>query len=130
MMRKEPTILKRLIWIVAAPLLVSGCGQSWPEPKTPLAEAEAASRSAREVGADAQPAAKLKVTLADEQIAAAKAEISKGDNERATYLLVRARADAELALALAHEQNALNEKQKAVEQSSSTLEANTPKATP
>jgi len=95
-----------------------------------MAEAEAASRSAREVGADSQPAAKLKVTLADEQIAEAKARIAKGDNERATYLLVRARADAELALALAHEQNALNEKQKAVEQSSSTLEANTPKATP
>lgn len=122
-------MLKRLMWIAAAPLVLS-CSPSWPEPKQPMAEAEAASRSAREVGADSQPAAKLKVTLADEQIAEAKAQISKGDNERATYLLVRARADAELALALAHEQNALNEKQKAVEQSSSTLEANTPKATP
>jgi Domain of unknown function (DUF4398) len=122
-------MLKRLMWLAAAPI-VWGCGPSWPEPKQPMAEAEAASRSAREVGADSQPAAKLKVTLADEQIAEAKARIAKGDNERATYLLVRARADAELALALAHEQNALNEKQKAVAQSSSTLEANTPKATP
>lgn len=95
-----------------------------------MAEAEAASRSAREVGADSQPAAKLKVTLADEQIAEAKARIAQGDNERATYLLLRARADAELALALAHEQNALNDKQKAVEQSSTTLDANKQEATP
>lgn len=111
-------------------LLAWGCSPSWPEPKQPMAEAEAASRSAREVGAEAQPAAKLKVTLADEQIAEAKARIAKGDNERATYLLLRARADAELALALAHEQNALNAKQKAAEQSSTTLDASTQKATP
>jgi hypothetical protein len=93
-----------------------------------MAEAEAAARSAREVGAGDQPAAKLEVTQADEQIAAAKARIAKGDNERATYLLMRARADAELALA--HEQDALNDKQKAVEQASATLEANKPEATP
>lgn len=106
------------------------CARSWPEPKQPMAEAESASRSAREVGADSQPAAKLRVTLADEQIAEAKAAIAKGDNERATYLLVRARADAELALALAHEQNALSEKQKAVEKAATTRAATTPGATP
>ena len=115
--------------MVAAPL-VWGCASSWPEPKQPMAEAEAAARSAREVGADSQPAAKLKVTLADEQIAEAKKQIADGDNERATYLLVRARADAELALALAHEQAALNDKQKALEQSKTTSDANTPKAAP
>lgn len=120
---------KLLFWIFAAPL-AWGCSKSWPEPTQPMAAAEAASRSAREVGADDQPAAKLKVTLADEQIAEAKAKIAKGENERATYLLLRARADAELALALAHEQNALNDKQKAVEHSSATLEAVTPEATP
>src|SRR4051812_31770838 len=122
-------MLKPRLWMLAAPLAL-GCAQSWPEPKQPMAEAQAAARSAREVGADDQPAAKLKVTEADEQIAAAKARIAKGDNERATYLLMRARADAELALALAHEQNALNDKQKAVEQASATLEANKPGATP
>lgn len=122
-------MLKRRLWVLAAPLAL-GCAPSWPEPKQPMAEAEAASRSAREVGANDQPAAKLKVTQADEQIAAAKARVAKGDNERATYLLVRARADAELALALAHEQNALKDKQKAVEQASTTLEANKPQGTP
>jgi len=89
-----------------------------------MSDAEAASRSAREVGADSQPAAKLQVKLADEQIAEAKTLIANGDNDRASYVLLRARADAELALALAREQNALVDKQKAAEQSSATLTAN------
>jgi hypothetical protein len=120
----------RSVWCLSAASLALGCSASWPEPKQPMADAEAASRSAREVGAEAQPAAKLQAQLADEQIAAAKERIAEGDNERATFLVVRARADAELALALANEQKALDAKQKAVEQSTSTLEANTPKATP
>lgn len=123
-------MLSKLVWVLAASPLAIGCSSSWPEPKQPLADAEAAARSAREVGAESQPAAKLKVTLADEQIADAKERIEKEDNERATFLILRARADAELALALAHEQNALNAKQKAVEESKATLEARSPKATP
>jgi hypothetical protein len=123
-------LYKKLVWMLGAAPLAWGCSTSWPEPKQPLADAEAAARSAREVGAESQPAAKLQVTLADEQIAEAKASIEKDENERATYQILRARADAELALALAHEQNALNAKQKAVEESKATLEANTQKATP
>jgi hypothetical protein len=122
--------VKKLISMLAAAPLAWGCSTSWPEPKQPLADAEAAARSAREVGAESQPAAKLEVTLADEQIAAAKESIEKDENERATYQILRARADAELALALAHEQNALNAKQKAIEESKTTLEAHTQKATP
>jgi hypothetical protein len=123
-------LFKKLVWTLAAIPLASGCSPSWPEPKQPLADAEAAARSAREVGAESQPAAKLEVTLADEQIAEAKKSIEEDDNERATYQILRARADAELALALAHEQNALNAKQKAIEESKATVEANTQKATP
>jgi hypothetical protein len=123
-------LYKKLVWMLGAAPLAWGCSTSWPEPKQPLADAEAAARSAREVGAESQPASKLQVTLADEQIAEAKASIEKDENERATYQILRARADAELALALAHEQNALNAKQKAVEESKATLEANTQKATP
>jgi hypothetical protein len=123
-------MLRKFIPIVAVMPFVWGCAHSWPEPKQPMTEAESASRSAREVGADSQPAAKLKVSLADEQIAAAKVAVAKGDNERATYLLVRARADAELALALAHEQNALNDKQKAVAEANATLQQTTQGAKP
>jgi hypothetical protein len=129
---KDRKFMQSERWIcgLAATSLALACSQSWPEPKQPLADAEAASRSANEVGAQAQPAAKLEAQLADEQIAAAKARIAKGDNERATYLVLRARADAELALALAREQKALDAKQKAQEQARSTEEANTTKATP
>lgn len=110
--------------ILAAASFACGCGGSMPEPKQPLADAEAASRSAQEVGANSQPTARLHAKLADEQINKAKALIANGDNDEATYVLLRARADAELALALAREQAAIVEKQKAVEQSSTTLNAN------
>jgi hypothetical protein len=111
---------KQFVLVLAAASFACACGATIPEPKQPMADAESASRSAREVGADTQPAAKLHVKLADEQIAQAKALIASGDNDRATYVLLRARADAELALALAREQNALVEKQKAVETSTTT----------
>jgi hypothetical protein len=106
--------------LVATPLIVA-CAASMPEPKQPLADAESASRSAREVGAEAQPAARLHAKLADEEITEAKTLIASGDNERAGYVLLRARADAELALALAREQNAIGEKSKALATSSATL---------
>lgn len=121
---------KRFILLLAATPFAWACGASIPAPTQPMADAESASRSAREVGADNQPAAKLQVKLADEQIAEAKTLIANGENERASYVLLRARADAELALALAREQNALVDRQKAAEQAGATLNANTPGAKP
>lgn len=108
----------------------AGCASSFPPPTQRMADAESAERSAKEVGADAQPAAKLEVKLADEQIAQAKILVTSGDNKRADFVLMRARADAELALALAREQNAVVEIQKAVEQSTSTLNSITQGARP
>jgi hypothetical protein len=110
-------MLKHLIPILVILPLAGACSPSWPEPKQPMIDAEAASRSAHELGADTQPEAKLKVTLADEQIAEARRQMAKGDNRRANYLLIRAKADAELAVALAREQQALAEKQQAAGQS-------------
>jgi len=118
-----------IILLLAAPLS-SGCAASFPPPAQRMADAESALRSAREVGADAQPAARLEAKLAEEQIAQAKTLVASGDNKRADFVLMRARADAELALALAREQSALVETQKAVEQSGATLTANTQGARP
>src|SRR4051812_9755758 len=111
--------MRTVISIVAATvaMMAVGCAGSFPPPTQRMADAESAARSAREVGADANPAAKLQVKLADEQIAQAKALVASGDNKRADFVLMRARADAELGLALAREQNANIETQKAVEQS-------------
>lgn len=103
--------------MVGVSLLAAGCGASSPVPTQKLVEAEAAHRSARELGADRKPAAQLNLKLAEEQISAAKAQIKEGENKRAEYTLLRARADAELALSLAKEIDAKGETGKAVEAS-------------
>src|SRR5579862_4791144 len=119
-----------IILLLAATPLSTGCAASFPPPTQRMADAESAMRSAREVGADAVPAARLEVKLAEEQIAQAKLLITSGDNKRADFVLMRARADAELGLALAREQSANVETQKTIEQSGATLDANTQGARP
>jgi hypothetical protein len=119
-----------IIPLIATTPFVWACTASFPVPTQRMADAESAERSAREVGADSQPVAKLEVKLADEQIARAKVLMAAGENHRADFILMRARADAELALSLAREQNANTDTQKAIEQSNVTAIANTPGARP
>jgi hypothetical protein len=114
----------------AVALMAVGCAASFPPPTQRMADAESAERSAREVGADSNPSAKLEVKLADEQIAQAKVLVANGDNQRADLVLMRARADAELALALTREQAANADVQKAAEQSKTTYNANAVGAKP
>lgn len=92
-----------------------GCGGSLPPPSDRLATAEAASRSARELGADKEPKAQLHLKLAEEQIAQAKKLMTDGDNKRADLILQRASSDAELSVMLAKEHNANGEAAKAKE---------------
>lgn len=115
---------KSLLPILSVTLLVCGCGSSFPEPTQKLADAESANRSARELGAEKKTAAQLNLKLADEEIAAAKAQIKAGDNRRADFILLRAKADAELALALAREHDAKEETVKAVDSSNAKQNAN------
>ncbi len=105
-------------------LLLVGCASTFPAPTQRLADAESAQRSARELGAANQPAAQLHLKLADEQMAAARKEMTAGDNRAADFVLVRARADSELALALAREQNAKVDVQRAVDTSNNTATTN------
>lgn len=121
---------KSIILFIATAPLMWACGGSFPAPTQRMADAESAERSAREVGADTQPLAKLQLKLAHEQIAKAKTLVASGENERADFVLIRARADAELALALARERNANVEKQRAIDQSSVTYNANAQGARP
>lgn len=94
---------------------VVACGSSLPPPSDRLASAEAASRSARELGAEREPKAALHLKLAQEQIDAAKKLMTEGDNRRADLVLQRAGADAELSVMLAKENNARGEADKAQE---------------
>lgn len=95
--------------------MLTACGSSFPAPTDRLASAEAASRSARELGADREPRAALHLKLAQEQIDQAKALIQDGDNKRADLVLQRANSDAELSVMLAKENTAKAEADKAQE---------------
>lgn len=94
---------------LAASIACVGCGSSLPPPSDRLASAEAAARSARELGADREPKAQYHLTLANQQIDEAKKKMADGDNKRAELVLQRANADAELAVMLAKENTARND---------------------
>jgi hypothetical protein len=119
------TIMQKLLLsaLIAAPF-VGACAGSIPPPTQRLAEAQSAERSAREVGADGVPEARLSLNLANEQITQAQQVMVDGDNRRADSLLIRAKADAELALVQARSQNATLGTQKAVEDSAAQKATN------
>ena len=106
--------MRTVLSVIIIGTSVVACGATFPVPTQRMADAESAERSARELGAANQPAAKLHLSLAQEQIAKAKASVSEGENRTADLLLVRAKADAELAVSLAREQTARTELQQAV----------------
>jgi uncharacterized protein DUF4398 len=89
--------------IGTAPLL--GCA-GYPAPQQHMADSVAAVRGAEEVGAAAQPQAALNLKLAQEEVARAKALVDDGKNEQGDFMTLRAKADADLALALAREEGA------------------------
>jgi biotin-(acetyl-CoA carboxylase) ligase len=97
--------------------LACGCGINYAVPSQQLADAQSAERSAAELGAASEPDAQLHLQLAHEQITAANVAIHDGDNEKAGQLLSRARADAELSIALTREKTAKVDAEKALTQS-------------
>lgn len=102
--------------VVALPL-VWGCAASFPPPTQRLADAQSVERSAREVGANTSPAAQLSLKHAQEQIAQAQKAMADGENQRADALLIRAKADGELALAQTREKMAYAEGHEATQDS-------------
>ena len=86
-------------WLVMA-IFLGGCATAGPS--APTMEATAASiRAAEELGAPRVPQASLHLQLAKEQSEHAKQLVAKGEGEEAGSLMLRADADAELAVALA-----------------------------
>jgi hypothetical protein len=115
---------RSMIPILTASFIALGCGGTYPVPTQGLADAQSAERSATELGAANQPKAQLHLQLAQEQIDKATAAMKEGDNARADALLMRARSDAELAIALTRDQGAKTEALKAVDQSNSQRSIN------
>jgi len=79
---------------------IAGCGSS---PEVVDREAStSAIRAAQEVGAKDVPSAALYLQLAKEQLDKAEALAAKGEKKQAESMLLRAQADAELAIVLSH----------------------------
>jgi Domain of unknown function (DUF4398) len=105
--------------IYAALAFALGCAGSYPPPTSQMADVQAANRAATELGAQKNPKAQLHLKLAEEQHKQAEAAMEDDDNRSAERLLMRAKADAELALALTHEESAKMQETKAIEQANS-----------
>jgi hypothetical protein len=99
-------------------LLGLGCASS-PVPADQMASAEASLRAAQELGAQRVPRAELHMRLAREQVVTARKLSADGENERAALVLTRARADAELAIAIVREATAHGELEAATRRESS-----------
>src|SRR5688500_18533994 len=89
--------------LVAAAIGVAGCGSA-PPPTRSQAEALAAIRSAQAVGAAEQPQAAYHLELANERMEQAQRLIADGKMPDAERVLARAKADADLAIALSDEE--------------------------
>jgi hypothetical protein len=78
-------------------VVIAGCGSSPAINKEPSTSAISA---AEEAGASKIPSASLYLQLAKEELENAKGLATNGDKEQAESMLLRAQADAELAVAL------------------------------
>lgn len=99
---KTQAVSKRNVILVTGlgVCFIVGCAPTIAAPTQQLADVEAASRSANELGAQSNPQAQLYLKLADEQLRDAKVALAQDDNMEADRLLTRAKLDAELAVAL------------------------------
>jgi hypothetical protein len=103
------------VLIVGSLLFVSisaGCASS---PALRTESSTGAIRAAEAVGADQVPRAALHLQLAREELDRAKGLSDRGKREEAASQLLRAEADAELAVALSREQAQKSEAAQAVE---------------
>jgi hypothetical protein len=107
--------MKTIALIGAASVALGACASS-PIPADKLARSQAAIRSARENGAERVPDAALHLKVANEQLDVARKLLVDGDNKRAEYVLMRAEADAETAVALARESTAREEARRTLDE--------------
>ena len=63
-------------FLMVAPFVLA-CGATFPPPTQRMADAQSAERSARELGANSVPMAKLSLKLAQEQISQAQKAMSR-----------------------------------------------------
>lgn len=105
-------------YLIPLSLLATALAACAGTPASPdrVASAQAAIRSAGEVGAEHNPNAALYLQYSREEFAQAQDLSRRGEGERAERVLLRAQADAELALALSREVSSRNAAQQALAQ--------------
>jgi hypothetical protein len=105
----------RHVWMVGSLIfvaLVAGCAS---QPALRTEASTSAIRAAEEVGANGVPRASLHLQLAKEELDRAKGLADGGKKDEAASQLLRAEADAELAVMLSREQAEKTEAAQAVE---------------
>lgn len=107
--------MKTIAWIGAASVVLGACASS-PVPADRLATSQAAIHSAQVSGADSVPNAALHLRVANEELNFARKLIADGDNTRAEYILLRAEADANAAMALTREAGARADAQRTIDE--------------
>jgi hypothetical protein len=96
--------MRRAAWIFGTGVLLLAACATAP-PTNALSAASAAMGAAHEAGADTAPTAQGQLQAARQELDQARALIDSGDNTAAYGLLVRAKADADLATSLAREEH-------------------------
>lgn len=99
---------------LAALLCGAGCAHT-KAPQAELTASHGAIRAAEELHATDVPKANLHLQMAKENVERAEKLMNAGQNEEACFLLLRAKSDAELSLALAKEASVQQEAQKALD---------------
>lgn len=100
MRNNHQSIALSLLLAVVVGTSVVGCASA---PPLRTEASTSGIRAAEEVGASNVPRAKLHLQLAKEELERAKKFDVDGDKEQGASMLLRAQADAELAVALSHE---------------------------
>ena len=108
-------MLRKIAIAIAFVSLVK-CASTTASSEHAAATTEAPIRAAEELGANKVPEAALHLQLAKDETEQAKQLVKDGNKRRAQTMLMRAQADAELALALAREAPTKAEAEKAAEQ--------------
>jgi len=102
--------------LTAATFMTVGCVSGGPVPADKLARSQAAIRSAQEIGAERNAQGVHHLQTAKKELAEGRKHVIDGDQEKAVPLLLKAEADAELAMNLTREATAIASAQKTQEE--------------
>jgi hypothetical protein len=94
----------RHVWMIGTLLLVAGAVGCASNPPLRTESSTSAIRAAEEVGANGIPRASLHLQLAREELDRAQKLADRGQKDEASSQLLRAQADAELAVVLSREE--------------------------